>query len=167
MGLGARPKKLEERAVVLRVRGAKRLDISLARVFRVQRISLSPRENLSAELFHQQVRHHPRMPPVSVRKWLDLGEPMMKSHGDFLRGHGAGLDLLAHFIQKTLERRGDVLRGDADFLLALAVRPRPSPNAPEHPSMELLHISPCENVALAGGGPLQAFRDGRRLELEK
>src|SRR4051794_102838 len=78
--ISLRARKLQQRSVVMVVRGAQRFDILPAHVAGLLQVCSTPTEPFTAEAHNEQVRHHARMPPVAIRERMNLHQPVMKPH---------------------------------------------------------------------------------------
>lgn len=110
------------------VRRPQSLDIRRAQITGIGKPAAARTEQLAAEPLDQEIGHQPRMPPVAARKPLDSDQPVMKSHGDFIRRIGFVLGSIAHIVEQRRHVGLDAVGADPNIPRRRAASTRPFPD---------------------------------------
>lgn len=115
-----------ERANIL---GSKRSDVA--------KRSAAPTEGLASKLRNEKIGHQSGMTAVPIGKGVDGNEPVMKPNRNLVGPEGAVLGPVSRVAEQATQLDMDLLRIDTDILARLPRGPRPCPNIPEHPLVQL------------------------------
>ena len=110
----------------------------------------APTEGRTAISFNKQVGHHARVAPVAIRVSVNLRQPVMQPHSDFVGRVSFLIDPVAlHCRRDDWHFRRHQVRGDSHVEFVLLECARPFPVFAEHLRMQRLEEIFIEQICSA------------------